>query len=61
MKDRMKLHLQVAYELFKRHSMEKLKKILRALTETAILPRTGSGMQPYWSKEPPEDMQIKCK
>ena len=30
------------------------KKILRALTETAILPRTGSGIQPYWSREPPE-------
>ena len=44
-----------SYELFKRCLIKKIKKkILRALTETAILPRTGSGIQPYWSREPPE-------
>ena len=44
-----------SYELFKRCLIKKIKKkILRALTETAILPRTGSGIQPYWSREPPQ-------
>ena len=43
------------YELlrFANYSYSKLSFNCKSLTETAILPNTGSGMQPYTSREPP--------